>query len=60
MDILKGLKKEKKVTMMVSNSKGQGAFVDYLVGRDSAYVKDGKFHLVGSVPEGTRRYVDGV
>ncbi len=54
---IQGLKEGEKVTMVLSSSKGYGEFNKYTVARDSAYVKNGKFQIKGSVPDGPRRYV---
>ncbi|HVW94364.1 MAG TPA: DUF4369 domain-containing protein [Mucilaginibacter sp.] len=53
---IKGLLEGEKVTMVLFNSKGYHNFERYLTVQDSGYVKDGVFHLTGSVPDGPRRY----
>ncbi len=53
---LPGLKDGEKVTMRLSSSKGYHSYEYYLSTRDSAYVKNGEFHLKGIVPDGPRRY----
>jgi len=50
-----GLEEGEKVTMCLSNARGK-EFHRNMINRDSAYVKNGKFHIKGHVPEGPRRY----
>lgn len=53
---IKGLEEGEKVVMRLSYNKAVPPFIQQFENRDSAYVKDGKFHLSGIVPEGPRRY----